>query len=121
MKKRTHYRLKVWQLSIEMVSHVYQATRRFPKEEIYALTGQMRRAAISVPSNIAEGAARTTDREFLSFLSIARGSLSELETQLIISQRLGYMEKNTDLTEKINKLFLLLNGLMRSVRRKVAA
>jgi four helix bundle protein len=119
MKKRTHYRLKVWQLSIEMVSNVYNATRHFPKEEIYALTGQMRRSAISVPSNIAEGAARTTAREFLNFLSIARGSLSELETQIIISQRLGYLDKNADIEEEINELFLMLNGLMRSVKKKI--
>jgi four helix bundle protein len=121
MKQRTHYRLKTWQLSIELVSHVYNVTKQFPRQEIYALTEQMRRSAISIPSNIAEGAARTTAREFLNFLSIARGSLSELETQIIISRRLGYLENNADIEEEINELFLLLNGLMRSVRQKVTA
>jgi len=121
MKKRTHYRLKTWQLPIELVSHVYRITKQFPRQEIYALTNQMRRSAVSIPSNIAEGAARTTSREFLNFLSIARGSLSELETQIIISRRLGYLESNVEIEEKINELFLMLNGLMRSVKKKITA
>lgn len=121
MKERTHYRLKAWQLSIELVSHVYTVTKNFPRQETYALTEQMRRSTVSVPSNIAEGAARTTPREFLNFLSIARGSLSELETQIIISRRLGYLEGHVELEDKMNELFPILNGLMRSVRKKTTA
>lgn len=95
MNKRSHHQLKAWQKAIELVSYIYAITKQFPRQEIYALTDQMRQSAVSVPSNIAEGAARTTTGEFLNFLSIARGSLSELETQAIISQRLGYLEKIT--------------------------
>ena len=78
--KRKHHSLLVWQEAMELVQEIYNVTALFPKEEVYALTNQMRRAAVSVPSNIAEGAARTGKKEFLQFLSIARGSLSELET-----------------------------------------
>jgi four helix bundle protein len=82
--KTTHKNLKIWQNSIHLVIEVYNLTRAFPKEELYGLSSQMRRAAISVPSNIAEGAARKNKTEYLQFLYISLGSLSELETQLII-------------------------------------
>jgi four helix bundle protein len=72
---RKHHELRVWQEAVALVTNVYKVTAAFPKEEVFGLTGQMRRAAVSVPSNIAEGAARNTDKEFLQFLSIARGSL----------------------------------------------
>jgi len=75
--------LKAWQEAMELVKEIYRVTRDFPKEEIYGLVSQMRRAAVSIPSNISEGAARGGDREFIQFLIIARGSLSELETQLL--------------------------------------
>ena len=78
--KRKHHDLNVWQESMQLVKDIYSVTATFPREEIYTLTSQMRRAAISVPSNIAEGVARTSNKELLQFLSIARGSLSELET-----------------------------------------
>lgn len=80
---------------MDLVEEIYKITALFPRDELYALTNQMRRAAVSVPSNIAEGAARTGSKEFLYFLSIARGSLSELETQLQIAERLGYMKKDS--------------------------
>ncbi|PJC75307.1 MAG: hypothetical protein CO012_03670 [Syntrophobacterales bacterium CG_4_8_14_3_um_filter_49_14] len=80
---RKHYELKAWQEAMELVKEIYRVTRDFPKEEIYGLVSQMRRAAVSIPSNISEGAARGGDREFIQFLIIARGSLSELETQLL--------------------------------------
>lgn len=118
MNKRTHHRLMVWQKSVELVSHIYAVTKSFPRQEIYSLTDQMHRSAISVPSNIAESAARTTSREFLNFLSMARGSLSELETQVIICQQLGYMERNSDIDDKIEEIFSLLGGLMKSVKEK---
>lgn len=118
MDKRTHHKLKVWQESIELVSQIYAVTTEFPRQEIYALTDQMRRSAVSVSSNIAEGAARTTMGEFLNFLSMARGSLSELETQVIISQRLGYMEDNHDIEERIDQVFRLLAGLIKAIKGK---
>src|SRR5690349_24004396 len=88
---RAHYNLDAWRLSRQLVGAVYKLTQAFPKEEIFGLTSQMRRAAVSVPSNIAEGSARAGEREFAQFLNIAKGSLSELETQLIIASDLGYM------------------------------
>jgi four helix bundle protein len=99
-----------------LVKDIYQITASFPKEEIYALTSQMRRAAVSIPGNIAEGAARTGDKEFLQFLSISRGSLSELETQLIIAKELGYMLESNEIMLKMDGLFGLLGGLMKSLR-----
>ncbi len=86
---RPHYRLEAWKEAMALVKMVYERTRGFPREELYGLTNQIRRAAVSVPSNIAEGAARTSKKEFVQFLSVARGSLSELETQLLISVDLG--------------------------------
>ena len=77
---RPHYKLEAWKSAMALVSSIYQITRSFPKEELYGLTSQMRRAAVSIPSNLAEGAARTGQKEFAQLLSIAKGSLSELET-----------------------------------------
>lgn len=87
----THYDLDVWKNSIDLVTTIYKATESYPKYELYGLVNQIRRCAVSVPSNIAEGAARISPKEFSHFLSIALGSLSELETQLIISNKLGYL------------------------------
>ena len=116
--KRNHHGLKALQEAIMLVKDVYAITASFPKEEIYGLTGQIRRAAVSVPSNIAEGAARTGSKEFLRFLSISRGSLSELETQLIISKDLGYFQADDKMFERINKVFGLIGGLMRSLNKE---
>lgn len=95
-------KLKVWQKSIDLVKIIYQNTKKFPKEEIFGLTSQIRRSAISIPSNIAEGSGRGTDKELNRFLNIAKGSSFELETQLIISLELDYISKNT--FDKINLL-----------------
>ena len=92
-------------------------TQVFPKEEIYGLAAQMRRAAVSIPSNLAEGAARSGQREFGQYLSIARGSLSELETQLLISTNLGYMTDDHSVFDLIDKVSRLITGL----RKKVVA
>lgn len=97
---------------------IYGATTLFPKEEIYGLTSQLRRAVVSIPSNIAEGAARGGNKEFLQFCIIARGSLMELETQVMLSHELGYIDNPSTLQAKINKVFSLLNGLITSLRRK---
>ncbi len=105
---------------MDVVELLYRRTRSFPKEELYGLTAQMRRAAVSIPSNIAEGQARRTTRDFMHFLSIARGSLKELETQIIISHRLGYMNATqqselVDVTEEVSRL---ISGLNKSLKRK---
>ena len=86
----THKELDVWKLAIDFVVDIYQITKKFPKDERYGLISQMRRSAVSIPSNIAEGAARRTDKENIQFLHISLGSISELETQLIIANRLDY-------------------------------
>ena len=118
---KTHKDLEVWKASIEMVTKIYQATRNFPKEEIYGLTNQMRRAAVSVPSNIAEGAGRNSSKEFLQFLYFATGSLSELETQIIIAYNLQYInnEQKQDIDIFINTIFKMLSGLMQSVKKRI--
>lgn len=103
---------------MELVKAVYHATAEFPQSEVYALTSQMRRAAVSIPSNIAEGAARTGEKEFLQFLSIARGSLSELETQVIIAKDIGYIKEESSLLHLIDKVFDLLGGLMNSIKKR---
>ena len=112
--------LIVWQKAMDLVQTVYEATERFPKREVYSLTDQIRRAAVSVPSNIAEGQAHFHHREFLHFLQHARGSLAELETQLLIAQRLQYI-KETDvaqMVQKIEEVGRILNGLIASIRDK---
>ncbi|NLN94425.1 MAG: four helix bundle protein [Candidatus Hydrogenedens sp.] len=87
--------LQVWQKAMDLVDLIYTATRSFPKDELYGLTNQLRRAAVSVPSNIAEGRSRQSKLEYRQFISIARGSLAEIETQLIIAQRQGYLTEDT--------------------------
>jgi four helix bundle protein len=96
---RTHKDLDIWKRGIEFVGEVYKVTADFPKEELYSLTSQIRRAAISYPSNIAEGAARFSKKEFTQFLYISLGSLSEVETQLIIAKKLRYLKADSLLTE----------------------
>lgn len=103
---------------MELVLQVYQATREFPDTEKFGLITQMRRAAVSIPSNIAEGAGRGTDREFSRFLQIARGSLFELETQMLIAQRLKLLPANHQTQALINEVFALLSNLLK--RMKVA-
>ena len=103
---------------MELVKEIYRVTRDFPKEEMYGLVGQMRRATVYIPSNLSEDAARGGDREFIRFLIIARGSLSELETQLIISYELGYLRVVSDIQERIDRLFSLIGGLLRSLRER---
>ncbi|MGK0286095.1 MAG: four helix bundle protein [Salibacteraceae bacterium] len=97
----THKDLEVWKRSIDLVVSIYDLTKVFPDGEKYGLTSQMRRAAVSIPSNISEGAGRSSTKEFIRFLDIATGSLSELETQLIIVIRLGFIKKQNLLDEEI--------------------
>ena len=103
---------------MKLVKHIYKSTATFPREELYGLTSQMRRAAISIPSNIAEGAARETTPEFLRFLYIARGSLSELETQTLIAQDLSYLADGDSLLEGMRHVSVLLSGLIRNLKAR---
>jgi four helix bundle protein len=88
----THKDLDVWKAAMELAKLVYLITSKFPKEELYGLTQQIRRSAVSIPSNIAEGAARNSRKEFIQFLHISLGSLAELETQLLLSEKLGFLQ-----------------------------
>lgn len=113
MTVKSFNELIVWQKGVDSVEAVYAATSKFPRDEIYGLTSQLRRAAVSIPANIAEGQARQSTRDFLHFLSIARGSVAEVETHLIIAQRLRYItdEQNSVLLERLTEIARLLRGL----------
>jgi len=110
----TYQDLKVWKMSMELVYQIYDFTQKFPHHEVYALTNQMRRAAISIPSNIAEGKGRTGNKELAHFLSNSRGSLHELETQVMIAAHLRYLssEQKSALLERIAEVGRMLSGLM---------
>jgi four helix bundle protein len=110
--------LRAWRKSLELALEIYRTTQQFPKCELYGLTSQMRRAAVSIPSNIAEGKGRSSDRDFVVFLCHARGSLLELETQALVAQRLGYLEnEDANHIEKLSaETGKILNGLINSLR-----
>ncbi len=113
-----HYKdLVVWQRAMDLVVEVYKSTERFPKRETYSLTDQIRRCAVSVPSNIAEGQAHYSKREFLHFLRHASGSLAELETQVLLAQRLEYLlaPQAEDLLNRIAEVGRIMNGLINSL------
>ena len=112
--------LEVWQKSRVLAKRVYIATQKFPLHEQYGLTSQIRRSAISIISNIAEGSARATDNDFLRFVSIALGSASELKAQLIIASDLSYLSEDEFLItkEEINRIGRMLKGLQKSIRQK---
>ena len=110
--------LLVWQKAMDMVTQLYNATRTFPKEEMYGLTSQLRRSAVSIPSNIAEGQARSTKGEFIQFLGFAKGSLAELETQILIAQNLAYLADANVLLESASEVGRLFNGLINSLKPK---
>jgi len=114
---RPHHKLDAWKSAIDLVVDIYKATEDFPKEERYGLTSQLRRAAVSVPANIAEGAGRYSNREFAHFLSNAQGSASEIETELIISRRLGYLndKRYSDLIAPLDRIGRLITGLSKHV------
>ncbi|MDA8240176.1 MAG: four helix bundle protein [Nitrospiraceae bacterium] len=116
---KDHKDLDVWKVSMDLVMDIYQATGAFPREEQYGLTGQLRRAAILISSNISEGAARNTEKEFIQFLDIASGSASELETQLIIAHKLKYISEIDALLEKVTSVKKLFQGLIRYYKKKV--
>ena len=117
MEQRPHRKLDVWRKSINFAKEIYQATSRFPKQELYGLTAQMRRAAVSIPSNLAEGAARKGSKEFKQFLNIAQGSISELDSQIELALVLSFIDKKTynRLIEDLNTISKMLYGLSRSL------
>jgi four helix bundle protein len=117
-KSRSYRDLNVWKLSIELVKDIYQVTTKFPSVEIYGLTNQLRRAAISIPSNIAEGQGRNSFKEFKQFLAIALGSLAELETQLIISHEIGYLNQEdfSKLSASLDDIRKMLKALANSLK-----
>ncbi len=117
MQERPHQRLEVWRDAMSLVESVYRLSNDFPDPEKFGLTLQIRRAAVSVPSNIAEGAARRSTLEYLRFLSIARGSLSELDTQLQIATRLEFAAESKELIELVDRVFAKLNALIRSLNK----
>ena len=119
MKVKSYRDLIVWQKGIDLVAFVYKRTARFPREELYGLTGQLRKSAVSIPSNIAEGQARSGTQEFLHFLSIASGSLAEAETQIIIAERLEYLDTaaTAELLNLSSEVGRLLNGLQNSLAK----
>ncbi|MGC2475066.1 MAG: four helix bundle protein [Candidatus Sulfotelmatobacter sp.] len=127
---RTYADLEVWQAAMELAVRIYRLTKEYPRDELYGLTSQLRRAAVSVASNIAEGKGRSLDRELIQFLCHSRGSLFEVETQLAIGRHLGYGTDTEyiDLSTTTAKIGRMINGLIRSVdanntgtsRRKIA-
>jgi four helix bundle protein len=115
---QSHKDLNVWKKSMEFVQNIYRITREFPKEEQYGLSAQMRRSAISIPSNIAEGAARNSKKEFKQFLYISLGSAAEIETQLEIAEGLGYISNGKSLQTNIMEIRKMLMGLISFVAKK---
>ena len=111
--------LEVWQKAMQLVEDIYKISANFPKEEIYGLTSQIRRAAVSIPSNIAEGAARQGYKEFIQFLYISLGSLSEVETQIMLAKRLSYTSNITVILQEITTIKKMLNGLINHQKNKI--
>jgi len=119
MNTQSYRDLEVWQKAMDLVVDCYQSTKGFPKSEVYGLTSQLQRAAVSVPANIAEGRARQHTKEFLQHISIAYGSLAEVETLVQIAQRLDYLNVNQtkNILDKTAEIGRMLNGLRRSLRK----
>jgi four helix bundle protein len=117
---KPHKKLNAWSEAVDLAQHIYRVTERFPSNEQFGLTSQIGRASVSIPSNIAEGAARQTKKEFLNFLHIAKGSLSELDTQLEIASRLKYLDQARWETfdERLERIDHMLSGLVRSLRSR---
>src|SRR4030043_701474 len=115
---RPHKKLEVWKKAIEFVTKIYKVTESFPDNEKFGLISQIRRSAVSIPSNISEGAARSTKKEFIQFLSIAQGSTSELETQLIIANNLGFLKpEDMSLVNELDEISRMIIGLMKVLKK----
>lgn len=119
---RSHEKLDVWKKSIDFVVQVYRMTETFPSEEKFGLISQIRRASISIPANIAEGAARESDKEFIRFLYIAQGSTSEVETELLIANRLGYLSEENHVLARsfLDEIGRMITGLSKYLKTKLA-
>ena len=119
-RMKPHKRLILWQKAMDFVSRIYDMTRSFPREEEFGLKSQLRRAAVSIPSNIAEGLARSGKKDRLHFLNVVRGSMSEIDTQIEISHRLGYFAADTSSAalSNLTELEILLSGLVRSLKNR---
>lgn len=115
---KPHHKLDVWKRSIDFVTKIYRETGGFPEDEKFGLISQMRRAAVSIASNIAEGAARKSRKEFINFLHIAQGSTAELETQILISRNLGFsgIKKVEPLLRELEEISKMIIGLQRSLK-----
>ncbi len=118
----TYKDLEAWQCAMALVLEIYRSTAKFPKEEMFGLTSQLRRAAVSVASNIAEGKGRFSDRELSQFLAVARGSVFEIETQVTIAQQLQLLShaQSQQLQDRCGEVGRLLNGLIKVVRKPAA-
>jgi len=117
---KNYKELSVWQKSYKLCLHIYKVTKHFPKDETYGLTSQIRRSAVSIPSNIAEGYGRKTTLEYVRFLYIAYGSVCELETQMMISGDLGYVEKDRlqEIRDEIGDIERMLKAMIKSLENK---
>ena len=121
MAIKTYKDLEVWQLAMSLAEDVYVASRTFPSDEKFALRDQLRRAAVSIPSNIAEGFGRDTTKDFLHFLFMARGSLFEVTTQLELARRLKYLSDTTNLNEKAERVGMMINALATRLKERLSA
>jgi len=121
-RRRSHKDLIVWRKALDLATLIYRITARFPRFELFGLASQLRRAAVSVPSNIAEGTARRTTREFVAYLHFARGSLAELETQLLLAVQVGYLNEVEALQAQrgIDEVGRLINGVLRGLKKRAA-
>lgn len=119
-KLNSHKDLIVWNTSVEFVTNIYLTTNNFPKEELYGITSQLKRASISIPSNIAEGVARKGTKEYIHFLHIALGSASEADTLLEICIKIGYINGNSNLLQTITEIRKMLIGLIHSLEQKMS-
>lgn len=115
-KIKTHKDLDVWKEAMELARLVYLITSKIPKEEVYGLTQQIRRLAVSIPSNIAEGAERNSHKEFIQFLYISLGSLAKLETQLLLSEKLGFIKEN-EIETNIERIRKMIIGLIKFLKK----
>lgn len=114
----THKNLEAWKLAMKLTTEIYMITKKFPKDELYGLTNQIRRSVISIPSNIAEGCARQTDKETIQFLHISLGSIAEVETQLLIAKELNYIANIEEIFCNLNSVKGLILGLIKYLKSK---
>ena len=116
-----HKDLDAWKNAMQLAVEIYHITKDFPQEERYGLTSQLRRAGVSIPTNMAEGAAKGSDKDFVRFLHISLGSLAELETLMILSSKLNYCDNNTliEITDRITGIKKLTHGLIRHIKNKI--